>query len=270
MGAREKIARHLLGVSNTHRVSVVRALPEESLLGKRILVTGGTSGIGLATAKACVRSGAVVVITGRENREKMHVALGELGEGAFGLSWSQDKIEFASVCLRQAEELAGGTLDAVFLNAGIYETNTKKWDESSLAKMFAINFAAHYELALIQVGRWKELGLAGTLLATGSNRGLYPDIEPYGCLKTALHSFVQGIARTYGQDGIRANVIAPGMTATEINGWDPGGDMGRREGGRPRVIRAEEIAEVALFLLSDRSSCINGAIVPCDLGDCLR
>ena len=97
-------------------------------------------------------------------------------------------------------------------------------------------------------------------------------LVPYGLSKVALHSFIQGVAREYYKDGIRTNVVAPGMIASNINGVDPDGDLvkGFATIGEGRVIRPEEIAEVVLFLLSDRSLRINGAVVPCDFGDSLR
>ena len=121
-----------------------------------------------------------------------------------------------------------------------------------------------------------EVMAGRAVLVTGRTSGIgRATVElqvPYGLSKVALHSFIQGVAREYYRDGICANVVAPGMTASNINGVDSAGDLakGLATIGEGRVIRPEEIAEVVLFLLSSRSLCINGAVLPCDLGDSLR
>ena len=108
--------------------------------------------------------------------------------------------------------------------------------------------------------------------ASGIGRATVELLVPYGLSKVALHSSIQGVAREHYKGSIRANVVAPGMIASNINGVDPDGDLAKGFAtiGEGRVIRPEEIAEVVLFLLSERSLCINGAVVPCDLGDSLR
>lgn len=138
--------------------------------------------------------------------------------------------------------------------------------------MLRVNLVATIGLVNAFVGRLVTERRHGAIVATGSNRGLMPDAVPYGLSKVALRFFIQGVAREYYKDGIRVNIVAPDMIASNINGVDPDGDFAKGFAtiGEGRVIRLEEIAEVVLFLLSDRSLCINGAVVPCDLGDSLR
>lgn len=270
MGIRESMAYRLLGVRATHEVTVCASVPEESLVGKRILITGGTSGIGMATARACIASGASVVVTGR-GREKLDRAKRELGERASVQEWDQSCVDDVAAKVDEATELVGGALDHAFLCAGIYVQDGTEWNGSAFADTVRTNLLGVCAIARELVDRWSGRCQAGnSLVMAGSNRGLYPDTTPYGIMKAALHSFAQGIARDHAREGIRANVVAPGMTASAINGIAPEGNLARFDQKAYRVIRPEEIAEVVIFLLSDRSSCINGAIIPCDLGDSLR
>lgn len=253
---------------------VVEVLPvsqDKVMAGRRVLVTGGTSGIGRAAVELLVRCGAEVAFTGRPGNRALAEIDAELGGAAHGIGYDAGERP-ASDLLDRAADVLGGSPDCLFANAGVYTDGEGVWDTDSVDRVLCVNLIATAELVNEFITRLVAEGRRGTVVATGSNRGLMPDLVPYGLSKVALHSFIQGVAREHYRDGIRANVVAPGMTASNINGVDPDGDLakGFETIGEGRVIRPEEIAEVVLFLLSDRSLCINGAVVPCDLGDSLR
>ena len=112
--------------------------------------------------------------------------------------------------------------------------------------------------------------IKGNVLMIASNRGLMGDTSPYGISKAGLICCVQGFARDNIELGIRVNAICPGMTATNINGLSEFDNLYDDGSRGKRVLLAEEIAEIACFLMSNVSRCINGAIIPCDEGDYLR
>lgn len=268
MGLKSRIKRVLrLG-------KVVEVLPtsqDKVMAGRRVLVTGGTSGIGRAAVELLVRCGAEVAFTGRPGNRELAEIAAELGRAAHGIEYDAGERP-AGDLLERAADVLGGSPDCLFANAGVYTDGEGVWDAGSVDRVLRVNLMATTELVNAFVAQLVADGKHGTVVATGSNRGLMPDSVPYGLSKVALHSFIQGIAREHYRDGIRANVVAPGMTASNINGVDPEGDLalGLTTIGDGRIIRPEEIAEVVLFLLSDRSLCINGAVIPCDLGDSLR
>lgn len=252
-------------------VEVIPASQDRIMTGRCVLVTGGTSGIGRATVELLVRCGAEVAFTGRSDSRALAEIEVESGGAARGIGYDAGT-QPADGLLERATEVLGRSPDCLFANAGVYTDGEGAWDADSVERVLRVNLVATTELVNAFVRRLVAEDQRGSIVATGSNRGLMPDAVPYGLSKVALHSFIQGVAREHYRDGIRANVVAPGMTASNINGVDPAGDLAKGfvTIGEGRVIRPEEIAEVVLFLLSDRSLCINGAVVPCDLGDSLR
>lgn len=91
------------------------------------------------------------------------------------------------------------------------------------------------------------------------------DERPYGLTKAALNSLVQGLAYRYVNEGYRINAVAPGVTVSDMVGGDANGDL-RYGNITHRYYLPEEVAEVAAFLLSDASNCLNGQILVCNEG----
>lgn len=253
------------------KVGVLPTSQDRVMSGKTVLVTGGTSGIGRATVELLVRCGATVAFTGRPGNPTLAEMEDKFGDCASGIEYNAVEHSADDLLDRAADRL-GALPDCLYANAGIYTDGEGVWEPDSAERVLRVNLMATAELINAYVGRLVARSGRGTIVVTGSNRGLMPDAVPYGLSKVALHSFVRGVAREHYKDGIRANVVAPGMTASNINGVNPEGDLaiGLATIGDARIIRPEEIAEVVLFLLSDRSLCINGAVIPCDLGDSLR
>lgn len=231
----------------------------EVMAGRAVLVTGGTFGIGRATVELLVRCGAEVAFTGRSGNRALAEMEAELGATAHRIEYDAGRQPVGDLLARAAGVLEG-LPDYLFANAGVYADGEGVWDADSVERVLRVNLAATIKLVNAFVGWLVTEGRRGAIVATGSNRGFMPDAVPYG------------VAREHYKDGICANVMAPGMTASNINGVDSAGDLAKGFAtiGEGRVIRPEEIAEVVLFLLSNRSLCINGAVVPCDLGDSLR
>ncbi len=243
------------------------------LEGKKILITGGSRGLGLAIAEKCLKEKALVSITGRDIN-KLQEVKEQLGnpENLFIFEHDVSDFEKDDDLIYSARKAMGG-IDCLVNNAGIsihhidYKTCTvEQWD----AQMNP-NLKGVYFLTQAYMKYYESVGKkSGKIINMVSERGLYGDDVPYGLAKRALISYTEGLARKLIQKGVRVNAIAPGVVATEMTGHDPNGNLFRRYALGRRVLLAEEIAEVAVFLMSDASNCISGQVIACNEGNHLR
>ena len=241
-----------------------------ALKGKIAVITGGSTGIGLATAKRFVKEGAYVFITGRRQAE-LDKAVAEIGSSVTAVQGDVANLDDLD---RLYKEVATkkGKLDVLFANAGIAEPKpTADVGGDDYDKTFDINargvfFAVQKAVPLMKDG--------GAIILTGSGiwqKGI-PVYATYGATKAALRSFVRTWTAEFAGKGIRANIISPGPTETPIleGQFGPNTDamkerfktmipMGRL--GKP-----EEIAAAAVFLASEESSFITGIDLPVDGG----
>ena len=236
------------------------------LKGKNVVITGGSSGIGKAIAVSCVNKGANVIIVGRREETLKKVSL-EIGEKCsyYVLDVSGDIPEdiFCKISNNPITDLVN--------NAGVYVNyNSLNYTKEDFDNVFNTNCRAPFLLSQLFIKYLKGKNQKGTIVFTSSNRALMGDDGPYGMSKTAINSFIEGLARENIKSGIRVNGVAPGMTASRINGIDINGDLFNSSVRVGRTILPQEIAEIVCFLLSDISKCVTGAIIPCDEGDRLR
>lgn len=245
--------------------NIVTKKANEILKDKYIVITGGSSGIGKAIAKKSVEEGAKVVIIGR-NEEKLHHAMKDIGDGAKYLAIDVND----SMLLEKSEKCLGHKITNVVNNAGVYINHSGDYNEEDFEKSINTNLKAPFFITQKYVKYCIKNGIKGNVLMTASNRGLMGDTTPYGISKAGLINCVQGFARDNISHEIRINAICPGMTASNINGIGQTDNLYQESCKGKRVLLAEEQAEVACFLMSDVSKCINGAIIPCDEGDYLR
>lgn len=242
------------------------------LEGKTALITGGNSGIGLATAKRFVEEGAHVFITGRRESE-LSAAIQEIGRNVTGVQGDVSKLDdldrlFARI---QREK---GKLDIVFANAGIGRfAPLGKITEELYDSIFDINvkgvlFTVQKALPLLPDGA--SIILNASIVAS---KGL-PSNSVYAATKAAIRSF----ARTWTTDlrnrRIRVNAVSPGSTETPgLNELWASGEVGEQrrklaETATPlgRLGTPEEIAKAVVFLASDDSSFITGIELSVDGG----
>lgn len=265
----KRVGRYLLrGVPNrTVYVNVNGVNIGETLKNKNVVVTGGGSGIGYAIAKKCHSEGANVVIIGR-NENKLKEACSKIGA---------ERIQYCCFDLTNFEmmqdmvnEVVGlfneKRIDGFVNNAGIYKhlsiRNTKEADFDAI---FNINVKAVYFSTQAILPYVAE---QGQILTIASDTAYVHSTNPYHMSKETVVHFTKALAKELLDKRIRANAIAPGPTVSEINKADP--EKGLQWEDKLRVLKAEEVAEVAWFLLSDSSNCINGQVICCDEGDCLR
>ncbi len=235
--------------------------------GKTAVITGGTSGLALASAKLFVEEGAYVFITGRR-QEKVDEAVTFIGRNVTGVQGDAANLDdldrlFATVKREK------GSIDVLFASAGSGES-AKLGDvtEKHFDTVFNLNtrgtlFTVQKALPLFNDG--------GSIFMTGSVASVkgFPSFGVYSASKAALRSFARTWLNELKDRHIRVNVLSPGQVATPIQdqlfdeatirqfeAMIPRGKMGR----------PEEIATVALFLASDDSSYVNGVELSVDGG----
>ena len=235
------------------------------LEGKRALITGGGSGIGLAIAQRFAAEGAQVVITGRRQAQ-LDQAVALIGARAVAV---QGDVTDPAALARLLETItAAGPLDIVVTSAGVSENATLEGTTGAhIDKAFDLNVRA---MVLTVQGALPLLGKGGTIVLVGSIAGNI-GIDGYGTY-AATKAAVRSYARTWTQElaprGIRVNTVSPGPTDTPM--FDGVTDEMRAAYTEriplKRLGRPEEVAAAVLFLASDESSYVAGAELIVDGG----
>ena len=241
----------------------------EILKGKRVLITGGTSGIGLALAKKCLSEGAVVVITGRSLERLENISKEISNKNLKVLEWNVKNISDIDVNIEKVISLIGG-VEIVFNNAGIYSDNKfLEVTEKEYDNILDTNLKSIFFISQKIAEYFKNNKVKGKIINTVSIRGYQSTREPYGISKWGLLGLTKGLAKELAKDGIIVNGIAPGITASGINGLDMKKDIFINSTLDGRVALPEEIAEIGCFLASDASNHIIGQVIVCDGGETL-
>lgn len=239
----------------------------ECMSGIRAVITGGAKGIGFAIASAIVSHGGRVLITGRQE-ESLKRAKEQLGEKCEYEIF--DSTDFDNMHLFFAKiENRMPNVNALVLNAGVshHESSFTEVSLMDFDTQFLINLKSNYFLAQNYI---KYIG-KGQILFISSETADMKCVLPYGLTKACLNSLIPSLACKYGKDGLRINGIAPGSTLTDmvknING-NPDDYYYKNMAGR--YFLASEVAQTAIFLLSDCSKCINGEIIHTNSGNHYR
>ena len=239
--------------------------------GKRVVITGGTSGIGLATAKLLLDQGARVLVTGR-TKKMLDLAREELGKNAIVMSSDATVLtDIDALAARVKSEF--GAVDFLFLNAG-YGTFApfEGTSEAVYDEMFNLNVKGPY-FAAQKLAPLMPRGSAIVLTTSAANVKGIPMLSAYGAAKGALRSLARSLAAELLPRGIRVNAISPGPIETRI--MDRAGvsqeqiDQFHKQivevNPMKRWGRPEEIAKAAVFLTFD-ATFTNGHELPVDGG----
>jgi NAD(P)-dependent dehydrogenase (short-subunit alcohol dehydrogenase family) len=243
-----------------------------SLEGKVAVVTGGNSGIGLATARAFHANGARVVIAGR-NRETLEEVARQLGHNVLVVQADVTKLNEIDRLMAQASETFG-KLDILFVNAGIFKGSPlEEVDEAAFDEMLSANLKGAYFTVQKALPFFNA---PASIIFNGSVNALtgIADSSLYTANKGAIHALARALAAELIDRSIRVNTITIGPTATQLL---------TRSGSSPEILRAqdiarisrspvkrlghpEEVANVALFLASEDASFVVGSEISADGG----
>lgn len=243
-----------------------------SMQGKIALVTGGSAGIGLATASALIQAGAKVYITGRR-QEDLDAAVATLGPQAVGLRANAAHLDdIRHVFSRIAED--HGRIDVLYVNAGFYEfgrlgeLTEEHVDRSFDTNVRGLVFTVQGALPLMRDG--------GSVVLTGSivaSRGAEA-FSIYAASKAAVRSLARSWAVELKGRGIRVNVVSPGPIDTPGLGGLAGDAVSLAQLKQhlvstvpmARMGRPDEVARAVLFLASDEAGFITGTELAVDGG----
>lgn len=240
--------------------------------GKIALITGGSTGIGLASAVLFQKEGAKVIVTGR-NSAAIHAAQKELGPEALAIASDTSKLADISALIEEIRRRFG-RIDILFANAGIArfqpfgEIQESFYDDHFDINVKGLFFTIQKALPLIPSG--------GSILLTSSvvSKKGFPASSVYSATKAAVRSFGRTLATELAPRGIRVNTLSPGPIATPI--FEKMGmsaaDTNETEKRLAQSVMlkrmgtVDEMAQAALFLVSDNASFVIGAELFADGG----
>src|SRR5260221_4431406 len=243
-----------------------------SLAGKVAVVTGGNSGIGLATARAFHANGAKVVIAGRD-RGTLEEVSRDLGHDVLAVQADVTKLSDIDQLMARTHETFG-KLDILFVNAGIYKgAPLEEVDEAAFDEMLTANLKGAYFTVQKAL---PFFNVPASIIFNGSVNALtgIADRSLYTATKGAVHALSRSLTPELICRGIRVNTITIGPTATRLlarSGTSQAildaQDVARiSRSPVKRLGRPEEVAKVALFLASDDSSFVVGSEIAADGG----
>jgi NAD(P)-dependent dehydrogenase (short-subunit alcohol dehydrogenase family) len=240
--------------------------------GQVVLITGGRSGIGQATAVAFAGQGAKVVVAGRSNADETMAKIKEAGgEGMFVKTDVSVAADVQNVI--DATVSKYGRLDAAFNNSGLLPVTTDlvNQTEEDFQKIIDVDLKGVFLCMKYEITQMLKQG-GGAIINCGSvvSVAADPGMAPYVAAKHGVAGLTRAAGIEYIKDNIRINLIAPGFTATEMtSGWlaDPEFcEMVKGFNFAHRWAEPEEMAGIVLFLASPMASFMAGSIVTLDAG----
>lgn len=268
-------AKKVYKIGGAANVTIATPIYDKIIQGKTALVTGGSSGIGFEIAKKFIQTGAKVIITGR-NEGKLQQAAKVLGTDCCKyLVWDISETTSIDQKLKDCKELFGGDIDILVNNAGIAPSkffgNT---DEAEWNKIYDINLKGNYFLTQALVKTWRQSAFIGykKIINISSQGGFVGATYPYRMAKWDVRGLTEGLGKLLIKDNIIVNGIAPGVVKTSMQQFslEQGDNLYTDQNPVNRVCLPEEIAELALFLVSDACNFIIGQTIVCDGGYILK
>lgn len=244
--------------------NVVTLAPSQLLAGRCALITGGTSGIGYSIAKAFLNAGASVVITGR-SRERLDKACASLGCDGRVYSFVLDNTKvdtFEPTFREMLSSVNGGgkKIDILVNNAGVLGASLPNATEEAYDAVLDTNLKGVFFLSQM-VGKYMKVnGIKGNILNVASSSSLRPAASAYTISKWGIRGLTLGLAKSLAPLGITVNGVAPGPTATPML-MKEGETNLYKQTPLGRYVLPEEIANMAVFLVSEMGRSVIGDIV---------
>lgn len=270
-----KSLRNIYRYGGYSTVKIASVNHGEILKGKNVLITGGSTGIGLCIAEKCLQEGAKVVITGR-SESKLKQAMEKLNNSSLKMfAWDISQTPRIEEGIKNSKLLLGGDIDILINNAGIVNGVTfpnvteEIWD-----KIYATNSKGLFFLTQSLCDQWIKAknNKIKKVINLSSQGGFVGATYPYRMTKWDIAGLTQGLGIKLAPYGIIVNGIAPGIIATDmqpscINQKE---NVYCSQNPVERFGLPEEIAELAIFLMSDAASFIVGQTIVCDGGYSLK
>ena len=238
---------------------------EHSLAAQVVLVTGGSRGIGAATARAAAEAGASVAIGYREDADAASAVVNSIRETEGDAEAFQADVSDPAEAKRMiaAVEDSFGRIDGLVNNAGIMpssplvDMSDEEWDAVLRTDLFGPFYCSRAALpGMVQRG-------SGSIVMISSRLGQigWPELAHYSAAKAGLLGLTKSMAREYGPQGVRVNAVAPGFTITDMTRDIVDTESGRRrlaELPSRRFPEPENVAAAVVFLLSEAAALFHG------------
>lgn len=245
------------------------------LSGKVALVTGGSRGIGFATAKILSENGATIVITAK-NQERLEKSASEIPNAVGIVADIRNSNDVKNVINKIVEKF--GKLDILVNNAGIFPKikQLHEIDENEWNEVLDVNLTGQFRFTKEAIPHLKKTG--GSIINISSDAGLKAyqgfNADAYSASKAALILLTKCWALEYAKDKIRVNCICPGVVDTDMTKpfLETQKDREFMDSEHPigRIGQPEEIAKAVMYFASDDASWTTGAILAVDGGESIK
>lgn len=234
---------------------------DKPVTGRKVLVLGGSRGIGEAIVRRFAEQGDSVVFTYASSQEKAQVIARETQSQMLKLDVS-NRTELVNA-VSQA-----GELDVMVFNAGVLAAGDPlEIDADEIERLFVINVHAAYFAAVEAARKMKEGGRIIIIGSVNADRIPVEGLTAYGASKAAVQAMAKGLARDFGARGITVNVVQPGPTDTDMNPSDgPMNEMMHSFMAIKRHAHASEVAGMVFWIASREASMVTGAALNIDGG----
>jgi 3-oxoacyl-[acyl-carrier protein] reductase len=258
-----------------NEINITTIENKDLLKGKRILITGGGSGIGLSMAKKFISQGANVLISGR-NEDKLKNVIDSLSNKRLSyIVWDVTETNLCDVKILEANNLLGGDLDILINNAGLQpKAFFPNVTEEEWIRIYETNSKGTFFLCQAICKYWKANKSSNyrKIINISSQGGFVGATYPYRMTKWDVCGLTQGLGLAMAPYGILVNGIAPGVVKTEMQAFSlkQGNNTFCNQNLLNRVQLPDEIADFASFMISDACNFMVGQTILVDGGYSLK